>query len=101
MAKSHKVIITCAVTGSIHTPSMSPHIPVTASEIADAAIGAADAGAAVVQLHARDPKDGRPDPSPEALLPFLKDHKQTFNAVINLHTGGAHDNAVEERRRPD
>ena len=60
MAKSQKVIITCAVTGSIHTPSMSPHIPVTASEIADAAIGAAEAGAAVVHLHARDPKDGRP-----------------------------------------
>jgi uncharacterized protein (DUF849 family) len=59
MAKSQKVIITCAVTGSIHTPSMSPHIPVTASEIADAAIGAAEAGAAVVHLHARDPKDGR------------------------------------------
>ena len=64
MAKSQKVIITCAVTGSIHTPSMSPAIPVTASEIADAAIGAAEAGAAVVHLHARDPKDGRPDQSP-------------------------------------
>ena len=61
MAKGRKVIITCAVTGAIHTPSMSPHIPITASEIADAAIGAAEAGAAVVHLHARNPQDGRPD----------------------------------------
>src|SRR6267154_1095183 len=76
MAKSQKVIITCAVTGSIHTPSMSPHIPITASEIADAAIGAAEAGAAVVHLHARDPKDGKPDQSPEAFAPFLKVIKQ-------------------------
>ncbi len=78
MAKSpkRKVVITCAVTGSIHTPSMSPHIPITAEEIADAAIGAAEAGAAVVHLHARDPKDGRPDQSPEAFAPFLKVIKQ-------------------------
>ena len=80
MAKKNKVIITCAVTGSIHTPSMSPAIPVTASEIADAAIGAAEAGAAVVHLHARDPKDGRPDQSPEAFAPFLKVIKQRSRA---------------------
>ena len=85
MAKSQKVIITCAVTGSIHTPSMSPHLPVTASEIADAAIGAAEAGAAVVHLHARDPKDGRPDQSPEAFAPFLKVIKQRSNAVDQHH----------------
>src|SRR5690606_24541379 len=66
-----KVIITCAVTGSIHTPSMSPHIPITPSEIAEAAIGAAEAGAAVVHLHARNPEDGRPDQSLEAFSPFL------------------------------
>ena len=72
MAKARKVIITCAVTGSIHTPSMSPHLPITASEIADAAIGAAEAGAAIVHLHARNPKDGRPDQSPEAFAPFLE-----------------------------
>src|SRR5205823_9078542 len=84
MAKSQKVIITCAVTGSIHTPSMSPHIPITASEIADAAIGAAEAGAAVVHLHARDPKDGRPDQSPEAFSPFLQVIKQRTKAVINI-----------------
>jgi uncharacterized protein (DUF849 family) len=100
MAKSQKVIITCAVTGSIHTPSMSPHIPITASEIADAAIGAAEAGAAVVHLHARDPKDGRPDQSPEAFAPFLKVIKQRSKAVINITTGGAPTMAIEERVRP-
>src|SRR5436190_8941460 len=87
MAKARKVIITCAVTGSIHTPSMSPHLPITASEIADAAIGAAEAGAAVVHLHARNPKDGRPDQSPEAFAPFLKVIKQRSNCVINITTG--------------
>ena len=61
MAKNRKVIITCAVTGSIHTPSMSPHLPITPQEIADAAIGAAEAGAAIVHLHARKPADGLPD----------------------------------------
>ena len=67
MAKpSRKVIITCAVTGSIHTPSMSPHLPITAQEIADAAIGAAEAGAAVVHLHARNPTDGKPDQSTDS-----------------------------------
>src|SRR3954469_25557229 len=100
MAKSQKVIITCAVTGSIHTPSMSPHIPVTASEIADAAIGAAEAGAAVVHLHARDPKDGRPDQSPDAFAPFLRVIKQRCNAVINITTGGAPTMSIEERLKP-
>jgi uncharacterized protein (DUF849 family) len=99
MAKN-KVIITCAVTGSIHTPSMSPHIPITASEIADAAIGAAEAGAAVVHLHARDPKDGRPDQSPEAFAPFLKVIKQSSKAVINITTGGAPTMSIEERVKP-
>jgi uncharacterized protein (DUF849 family) len=100
MAKSRKVIITCAVTGSIHTPSMSPHIPITAQEIADAAIGAAEAGAAIVHLHARNPKDGRPDQSPEAFAPFLKVIKQRSNVVVNITTGGAPTMAIEERVRP-
>jgi len=100
MAKGRKVIITCAVTGSIHTPSMSPHLPITASEIADAAIGAAEAGAAVVHLHARDPKDGRPDQSPEAFAPFLKVIKQRSNCVINITTGGAPTMSIEERVKP-
>lgn len=100
MAKSKKVIITCAITGSIHTPSMSPHLPVTGQEIADAAIGAAKAGAAIVHLHARDPKDGRPDQSLEAYAPFLKVIKQSSNCVINITTGGAMTMTVEERVKP-
>ncbi len=97
---SRKVIITCAVTGSIHTPSMSPHLPVTAEEIAEAAIGAAGAGAAIVHLHARDPKDGRPDQSPERFKPFLEVIKQRSNCVVNITTGGAPTMTIEERLRP-
>src|SRR5450755_1639141 len=97
MANVNKIIITCAVTGAIHTPSMSPGLPITAEEIAEAAIGAADAGAAIVHLHARNPKDGRPDQSPEAFLPFVKVIKQRSNVVINLTTGGAPTMMVEER----
>ncbi len=100
MARARKVIITCAVTGSIHTPSMSPHLPITAEEIADAAVGAAEAGAAVVHLHARDPKDGRPDQSPAAFAPFLKVIKQRSNCVVNITTGGAPTMTVEERVKP-
>jgi uncharacterized protein (DUF849 family) len=100
MAKPRKVIITCAVTGAIHTPSMSPHLPITAQEIADAAIGAAEAGAAVVHLHARNPQDGRPDQTPEAFLPFVKVIKQRSDVVINLTSGGSPTMMVEERVRP-
>ncbi len=100
MAKANKVIITCAVTGAIHTPSMSPYLPITAQEIADAALGAAEAGAAVVHLHARNPQDGRPDQTPEAFLPFVKVIKQASNVVINLTTGGSPTMMVEERVRP-
>jgi uncharacterized protein (DUF849 family) len=100
MAKARKVIITCAVTGSIHTPSMSPHLPVTAEEIADAAIGAAEAGAAIVHLHARDPKDGGPDQTPGAFAPFLKVIKQRSDVVVNITTGGAATMTIEERVRP-
>src|SRR4051794_29641214 len=100
MAKGRKVIITCAVTGSIHTPSMSPHLPITAEQIADAAIGAAEAGAAIVHLHARNPKDGRPDQSPEAFAPFLKVIKQRSGCVINITTGGAPSMTAEDRVKP-
>ena len=95
-----KVVVTCAVTGAIHTPSMSPHLPVTPQEIADAAVGAAEAGAAIVHLHARDPETGRPDQRPEAFEPFLKLIKQRSDCVINLTTGGAPTMSVEERLRP-
>ena len=100
MGNKRKVIITCAVTGAIHTPSMSPHLPITAEEIADAAIGAAEAGAALVHVHARDPKTGKPDQSPEAFAPFLKVIKQRSNCVINITTGGAPTMGLEERLRP-
>ncbi|HFD16501.1 MAG TPA: 3-keto-5-aminohexanoate cleavage protein [Rhodospirillales bacterium] len=100
MAASRKVVITCAVTGSIHTPSMSPHLPVTPQEIADAAVEAAEAGAAVVHLHARDPEDGRPDQSPEAFARFLPVIKQRSDVVVNITTGGAPHMTVEERVRP-
>ena len=95
-----KVIITCAVTGSIHTPSMSPHLPITAAEIADAALAAAEAGAAIVHLHARNPVDGRPDQTPEAFEPFLRVIKQSSDVVVNLTTGGSPFMPIEERIRP-
>jgi uncharacterized protein (DUF849 family) len=100
MAKNRKVIITCAVTGSIHTPSMSPHLPITPQEIADAAVGAAEAGAAIVHLHARKPADGLPDQSPEAFAPFLQVIKQRSSCVVNITTGGAPTMSIEERVRP-
>ena len=71
MAATRNVIITCAITGSIHTPTMSPHLPVTPEQIAEQAIGAAEAGAAILHLHARDPKDGRPTPDPDVFLQFF------------------------------
>src|ERR1700733_2041841 len=97
---SRKVIISCAITGSIHTPSMSPHLPVTAAEMASSALAAAEAGAAIIHLHARDPKDGRPDQSPKAFEPFLRVIKQQSNVVVNLTTGGSPYMTVEERVRP-
>lgn len=97
---ANKVIISCAITGSIHTPSMSPHLPVTADEIAQSALGAAEAGAAIVHLHARNPEDGRPDQSPEAFEPFLRVIKQRSDVVINLTTGGSPYMSVEERVQP-
>jgi uncharacterized protein (DUF849 family) len=97
MAKSGKVIITCAVTGSIHTPTMSPYLPLTPDEVASQAIGAAEAGAAILHLHARDPKDGRPTPDPAVFMQFLPRIKQATKAVINITTGGGHKMTVEER----
>ena len=95
-----KVIITCAVTGAIHTPSMSPHLPVTPEEIAAGALGAAQAGAAIVHLHAREPADGRPTQDPEMFMRFLPAIKAGSNVVVNLTTGGAPTMGVEERLQP-
>ncbi|MEX2631267.1 MAG: 3-keto-5-aminohexanoate cleavage protein [Tistlia sp.] len=100
MAAKRKIIITCAVTGSIHTPSMSPHLPVTPDEIAEAGIAAAEAGAAVLHLHARDPKDGRPSQDPELFRRFLPRIKQSCDAVVNITTGGSPSMSVEERLQP-
>src|SRR2546430_7925231 len=99
-AAQGKVIITCAVTGSIHTPTMSPHLPVTPEEIAEAAIGAAKAGAAIVHLHARDPKDGRPTQDPELFRQFARKIKAQSEVVINFTTGGAPTMSIEERLQP-
>jgi len=99
-AAQGKVIITCAITGSIHTPSMSPHLPVTPEEIAEAAVGAAQAGAAIVHLHARKPEDGRPTQDPDVFLQFLPLIKDNSDVVINLTTGGAPTMTVEERLQP-
>lgn len=95
-----KVIISCAVTGAIHTPSMSPYLPVTPEEIAESSIEAARAGAAIIHLHARDPVTGRPDQRPEAFRPFLEKIAQGCDAVVNLTTGGSPYMSVQERLQP-
>ena len=100
MGPNDKVIITCAVTGAIHTPSMSPYLPITPDQIAEAAVGAAEAGAAIIHLHARNPQTGKPDQTPEAFGRFLPRIKQATNAVVNLTTGGSPYMTVAERVRP-
>jgi uncharacterized protein (DUF849 family) len=100
VAQEGKVIVTCAITGAIHTPSMSPYLPVTPEEIAQAAIEAVDAGAAIVHLHARNPETGKPDQRPEAFLPILQLVKKGADCIVNLTTGGAPYMKVEERVRP-
>ena len=100
MATPRKVIITCAVTGSIHTPTMSKFLPITPKEIADAAIGAAEAGAAIVHLHARNVKDGSPTQDPNLFREFLPAIKAKSNVVINLTTGGAATMTTQERLQP-
>jgi len=99
-AAQGKVIITCAVTGAIHTPTMSPHLPITPAEIAEAAIAAVQAGAAIVHLHARNPKDGSPTQDPAMFMQFLPKIKSSCDGVINLTTGGAPTMTVEERLQP-
>ena len=92
-----KVIITCAVTGSVHTPTMSPYLPVTPDEIAAEAIAAAEAGASIVHLHARDPENGRPSADPDVFMQFLPRIKQATDAVINISTGGSSLMALDDR----
>jgi uncharacterized protein (DUF849 family) len=100
MAATRKVVITCAVTGAIHTPSMSPHLPVTPEEIIADSLAAAEAGAAILHLHARNPETGRPDQTPEAFARFLPRIKQQTNAVVNITSGGSPFMKVEERVKP-
>jgi uncharacterized protein (DUF849 family) len=97
MAKSGKTIITCAITGSVHTPTMSPHLPITPNEIADEAVAAAEAGATILHLHARNPDDGSPSPDPDIFMEFLPRIKQQTDAVVNITTGGGLGMTVEER----
>jgi len=99
-AAQGKVIITCAVTGSIHTPTMSPHLPITPDEIAQAALGAAQAGAAIVHLHARNPKDGSPTQDPELFRQFGAKIRAASDVVLNFTTGGAPTMSIEERLQP-
>lgn len=100
MATTRKVIITCAPTGAIHTPSMSPFLPVTPQQIADAALAAAREGAAILHLHARDPNDGRPTQDPAVFSQFLPQIKANTDAVINITSGGSPHMTVQERLRP-
>ena len=93
------VIITCAPTGGIHTPTMSPHLPITPKQIWTASIDAAEAGASIIHLHARDPETGKPDPRPETFMEFLPVIKQSTNAVINVSTGGGLGMTMDERLR--
>jgi uncharacterized protein (DUF849 family) len=97
MRKADKVIITCAPTGSIHTPSMSPYLPVTGDQIAAEAIAAAEAGAAIIHLHARHEEDGSPSGDPADFMRFLPRIKQNTNAVVNITTGGSHTMTLDER----
>jgi uncharacterized protein (DUF849 family) len=95
--KQSKVIVSCAVTGSIHVPSLSPHLPLTPEEIAESAIGAAEAGAAILHLHARDPETGAPTPDPDVYARFLPEIFGATDAVINITTGGGHGMSLDER----
>ncbi|HEX7854914.1 MAG TPA: 3-keto-5-aminohexanoate cleavage protein [Sphingobium sp.] len=98
MAKlSDKVIITCALTGSVHTPTMSDALPITSDQIAEQAIAAAEAGAAILHLHARDPDTGRPSPDPALYMQFLPRIKQSIDAVVNITTGGSMTMTLEDR----
>jgi uncharacterized protein (DUF849 family) len=93
----HKVVLSCAVTGSIHTPSMSPYLPVTPEEIARESIAAAEAGAAVLHLHARNPRDGSPSPDPAIFMEFLPRIREACDAIVNITTGGGQGMSLDDR----
>lgn len=97
MRQANKAIITCAVTGSIHTPTMSEHLPITPDEITKEAIAAAEAGAAMIHLHARDPETGRPTQNPDLFRQFLPRIKQQTAAILNITTGGGLGMSMDER----
>jgi uncharacterized protein (DUF849 family) len=92
-----KILITCALTGSIHTPSMSPYLPVRPEEIAAQGVAAAEAGAAILHLHARDPETGRPSADPAHFMAFLPTLRDETEAVLNLSTGGSAVMALDDR----
>lgn len=97
MRRANKVIITCAVTGSVHTPTMSPYLPITPDDIVKDAVAAAEAGAAMLHLHARDPETGKPDQNPKLFAQFLPRIKQQSNAILNITTGGGLGMTLDER----
>ena len=99
-APQKKVIVTCAITGGIHTPSMSPYLPITPKQIEDEAVAAAQAGASIVHLHARDPENGKPSQDPQLFRQFLPQIAERSDAIINITTGGAPNMLVEERLQP-
>ena len=94
---SSPVILTCAVTGSIHTPTMTPYLPITPAEVAAEAVAAAEAGASILHLHARNPEDERPTPDPDVFMGFLPLIKQQTDAVVNITTGGGHNMTLQDR----
>ena len=100
MKRSKKVIITCAITGSVHTPTMSPHVPITPDDIVRDSVAAAEAGAAMIHLHARKPEDGRPTQDPKMYEQFLGRIKQQTGAILNITTGGGLGMSIEERLAP-
>ncbi len=100
MRHAEKVIITCAITGGVHTPTMSAHLPITPDEIAEQSIAAAEAGAAILHLHARDPATGKPSQNPDTFMAFLPRIKQATDAVINITTGGGLGMPLEDRLAP-
>ena len=100
MKRAEKIIITCAITGGIHTPSMSPYLPITPQQIAAESVAAAEAGAAVIHLHARDPRTGQPDQTPERFLEFLPQIKRQTDAILNITTGGGLGMTLDQRLAP-